>query len=198
MTERNLVRLFYRLKGDIRDEFFDFISPIKINRTYIKLASFGANSKYDYSYEKLKNVPAFYEHEKKCILFNKALLKSLNSKLISNILYHELLHSVSYRNIRKQGRKMIVKSGFYKQIYIGRKKITKYRLLNEGVIQYFANKKTGYLGNSGYQDESKLISIVADSIGEKFLKKLFFEGEVEEFLSLIKKKLGKNFLKTLT
>ncbi|PIR67669.1 hypothetical protein COX95_02265 [bacterium CG_4_10_14_0_2_um_filter_33_32] len=187
MTERDLKDIFIKLKKKIVNDFKGNINPSNLNCVKIQVSGFTNKLKSVYPYRGLKDIPAFYEHEERTILFNKDLVKLLDRDFIINILYHELLHASSFRKIDKHKDKTTVKSGFYTQIFKKGKKINYFKLLNEGVIQYFTNKKTGFVKDSGYQWEANRISFLIEDIGDSILEKLFFQGDIKGFEKIIHK-----------
>jgi len=198
MNEGNLIKNFNDLKKEIVNNFKDYTSIKKILNVKLEILKFNKNKYSSYPYQRLKNIPAFYEHEKRSIVFNKSLLEFLNKPLVLNILYHEFLHAISFRVIKKETNKTILKSGFYIQEFSHKKRRKDFfKQLNEGVIQYLANKKTGNIKNSGYQKEAKIITQITKKINERKLKKLFFKGKVEKLKKLIEEHFGKKLLKKL-
>ncbi len=197
MSEENLVKTFYRLKKEIAQEYKKYIQPSKVKPIKLEVLGFNKTKYSSYPYQRLRNIPAFYEHEKRAIIFNKNLLKFLNKQLILNILYHEFLHAISFRSISRKTGKTILRSGFYAQEFSAKRKRDIFKKLNEGIIQYFTNKKTGKIKNAGYQKEAKILTKIVKNLDEELLKKLFFKGKIEEFKKIVLKNSDGNLLKKL-
>lgn len=198
MTERNLVKIFAELKKEIAKDFSFYLKPKEFRKISLKILRFekdlGSNFPH---YTRLKKIPAFYEHEKRAINFNEGFLELLKKSLIKNILYHELLHAISFRKIKRSKKKILIRSGFFTQVLYSRSKTERFRRLNEGIIQYLTNRKTGFLKKSGYYRESKIVAVLVKKINEEKMKDLFFKGEVEKFSFLVKKYFHKGILKEL-
>ncbi len=145
------------------------------------------------NYRRYATVPAYYDPNDRVVYLNAQTEQSLAPQTLFIICYHELIHGASFHSDYAEQADYVYQSGIKRERYGPSRYSCANRLLNEGMVQYFANTNNATNHSDyAYPYETKLVAKLVDILGQEIIYNALFYGQTQQLEQTFNGVFGRN------